>query len=226
MKQHTKWITTAVAVAGGLAFVSSVQAQAITGDATLDNIPPASITALYASWGTPVATITDGPAGLEVNSLGYGSMYDSIPLPQQQTLNTGDNTATLVMTVNNAVSPASANYWLGIPFILDDNVSSDTYGGYAGMFGYTGAGTAVWNGNTVTESVPLDPDQLAAIQAGGDVINAFNLELDPAVLPVGAPFYDVTFNSLTLSHVPDASSTLALLGSASAALFAFRRRNK
>lgn len=53
MKQYTKWITTAVAVAGGLAAVSSAQAQPVTGDPYLDNIAPGAVTAYYAGLGQP-----------------------------------------------------------------------------------------------------------------------------------------------------------------------------
>ena len=226
MKHHTKWIAATVAIVGGLAFASSAQAQAVTGDATLDNIPPASVTAYYADWASPPTTVSDGPSGLEISSLGYGSLYYALPTPLA--INAADNEATLVMTVNNAVSPASGNYWLGVPFGLNDNTGNVFYGGYLGMFGYNGTaspGQAVWSGNTVAETVPLDSAQLAAIMAGGDSLYSFNLELDPAVLPPGPPFYDVTFNSLTLS-VPDASSTLGLAGPIAVALLAFRRRGK
>jgi hypothetical protein len=223
MKQHVKWIATALAVAGGLAVVNSAHAQPVTGDPYLDNIAPGAVTAYYASWASqPPTVVSSTPTGLEIFSLGYGSLYYSIPGTQQQALNPADNQATLTLTVNNPVSPPSSTYWLGIPFILNDNVEADTYGGYAGMFGYTGAGTATWNGNTVTETVPLSANQQAAIAAGGDLINGFNLELDPAVDPGGV--YDITFNSLVLSSSVPEPSTLALIGSGVAGLLAFRRR--
>jgi hypothetical protein len=226
MKQHTKWIATAVAVVGGLALVSSAQAQAVTGDANLDNIAPGAVTAYYSAWAhSPPTTVTSGPSGLGVASLGYGSLYYAIPAGQQQTLNMADNQATLVLTVNNPVSAPSSTYWLGIPFGLSDNAATDFYGGYAGEFGFSATGTAVWNGNTVTETVPItDPLQLAAIAGGGDVINGINLELDPAVDPGGT--YNVTFDSLTLTSSVPEPSMLPLVGSGAAALFAFRRRNK
>jgi hypothetical protein len=236
MKHPTKWIAAAVAVAGGLTLANSARAQAVTGDVNLDNIAPGAVTAYYANWASQPfpTTVSDGAAGFQIGSLGYGSLYYAIPAGQQQVLNKNDNEATLVMTVNNAVSPASQNYWLGVPFVLDDNAESQTYGGYLGMFGYVNTtsgtgGTATWSGNTVTETVPLDALQTATIAAGGDLINGFNLELDPAVLPAGPPFYNVTFDSLTLSGpaaAPDETSTLALMGPAAAALLAFRRRNK
>lgn len=208
--------------------VSSALAQGVTGDTYLDNLVPANMTT-YSSWAT--ATITVGSAGTEVNASGYGSMYYALSAPLA--LSSGLTTATLVMTVNSPV-PAQSGDWLGIPFALGDSSGSVTYGGYAGMFGYAATqspGTATWSGNTVTETVQLGssttgggPAQLAAIQAGGDYLYGFNLELDPAVLPGGGSAYDVTFNSLTLS-VPEPSS-FALLGLGVAALLVVRSRKE
>jgi hypothetical protein len=225
MKQHTNLIATAVALAGGLALIGSAEAQSVTGDAYLDNITPASVTAYYAAWASqPPTTVTQTATGLEVFSLGYGSLYYAIPAGQQQPLNQADNEAILTLTINDAVSDPSTTYWVGIPFVLNDNVEADTYGGYAGMYGYTGAGTAVWNGNTVTETVPLSANQQAAIAAGGDVINGINLEFDPAVDPGGV--YDITFNSLVLTSSVPEPSTIGLVGSGIATLLAFRRKVK
>ena len=214
MKQQTKWLAAAISVASGLAVVSSAQAQAVTGDAYLDNIAPGAVTAYYASWASQPPTgptvVTSTGTGLEISSLGYGSLYYAIPGGaggQQQPLNTADNQATLTFTLNG---PAGS-YYVGVPFILDDNVSSDTYGGYS-MYGQ----------GTWTETVPLTAGQQAAIAAGGDAINGINLEFDPAGnVPGGA--YDITFNSLVLSHIPE-PATLALVGLGAAGFLAIRRR--
>lgn len=231
MKQHKLRISfartaIAIAAAGGLACVHSARAQAVTGDANLDNV---TATAVYPGWGSDV--LTDGPSGYEVQGLtAYGSAYFAVPAVQQQTMFSGDNQATLVMTVNNALSSpgipsgSGGQYWLGISFYLDDPNTSVNLGGYSGEFGYTGAGTAVWNGNTVTETVPLSGTLLSDIAAGGDTITGFNLQLDPAVYPTA--FEDVTFNSLTLSQATPEPSTFALVGSGIAAFWSFRRRNK
>jgi len=223
------WIIAATAVAVGLASVGSAHSQPVTGDATLDNLVPGDIT-YYAGWSPSPTSATIGPSGLEIVSPAtYGSLYYAVPAVQHQTLNTADNLATLVMTLHGATqNPANVNsgYWLGIPFILNDNSGSVMYGGYAGEFGYTGTGTATWtpaaNGWTVTEAVPLTLGQQAAIAAGGDTIYGFNLEVDPAVYPGSS--YDVTFNSLTLSQVPE-PSTLALAGLGFAAVLAFNARS-
>src|SRR4051812_43474028 len=200
MKHRTKSILTGIVAAGGLAFTVSAPAQPVTGNQYLDNILPS---ATFAAWGTATFTPVAGN-GLDVTwAGGYGSGYFGISAGQLQTLNVNDTQVTLVLTVNNAVAPpgnANSGYWLGVPFIINDNAGAYTYGGYAGQFGYTGGGTATWNGNTLTETVPLDPAQIAAIQLGNDTVYGFNLQLDPAVWP-GGPI-DITYNSLTLSGVP------------------------
>lgn len=224
-----------VSLATTVLSVRPALAQGVTGDTYLDNLNPANISA-YSSWAT--GTLTDGPTGLEVNASGYGSLYYALPTPMALSPNL--TTATLVMTVNSPSASPAANDWLGIPFALGDNSGNVFYGGYAGMLGSgygatQSPGTATWNGNTVTETVTLgsgtgtSPDtgaaQLAAIQAGGDYLYGFNLELDPAILPGGGSAYDVTFNSLTLSSVPEPSS-VALFGLGAAALLARRRRKE
>ncbi len=221
MKYLPKCILTGVAAAG-VAYSISTQAQPVTGHQYLDNILPS---ATYAAWST--ATFTSVANGLEVTwAGGYGSGYFGIPANELQTLNVNYTQATLVLTVNNAVAPpgnANSGYWLGVPFILNDNAGAYTYGGYAGQFGYTGTGTATWSGNTLTQTVPLDPAQITAIQAGNDKIYGFNLQLDPAVWP-GGPI-DITFQSLTLSSVPEPSA-FALLAAGAASLLCYRRKNK
>jgi hypothetical protein len=211
MKENSKWIATAIAVAGGLAAVSSAQAQGVTGDATLDNVPPGSVTAYYASWSTqPPTTVTDGPSGLTVMAGGYGSLYDSISSPQ--VMNASDNQVSLTFTIN---SPAGS-YYVGVPFAINDNSGNVFYGGYSTY------GPGTW-----TETAPLSAAQQTAISAGGDVIYSFNLEFDPAGnLPNGggAGPYNITFNSLVLSEATPEPSTLALVGSGIAGLLAFRRR--
>jgi hypothetical protein len=206
-------------------------AQPVTGDPLLDNLLPAN-TFPNNSWSAAGSTIGSGPTGFTVNvpNGGFGSLYYALSTPMA--LDPGLNTATLVLTVNSPV-PAQTGDWLGIPFQLGDNSGSVTYGGYAGMFGYAATqspATVTWNGNTVTETVTLGSAptggaaQLADIQAGGDYLYGFNLELDPAVLSVG-PGYNVTFDSLTLSSVPEPSS-FALFGLGAAALLVLHRRKQ
>jgi PEP-CTERM motif len=219
-KQGSKWALIVLVAASCVAVANSAWAQAVTGTPYLSNVNPSIF---YASWASsPPTVISSTPTGLEASSIGYGSLHYDIPVGDQQLLNSGDVYATLTLTINNPSSDPGTTYWIGVPFLLDDNQGGAdiSYGGYAGMFGYTGTGTAVWTGNTLTESVPLYGATLSAAESGTGVITGFNLQLDPAVVPGGA--YDVTFNSLVLS-VPEPGS-LMLIGLGVTSFLVFRRR--
>lgn len=224
MKQHLiARVSFLVSLAGLMVCAIAASAQPVTGDTILDNLASSNITA-YPSW--TAAGITSGPGGTEATSTGgFGSLYYAVPASQLQTLAPYDVEATLVMTVNSPSASAQTSDWLGIPFILNDSTGAVTYGGYAGEYGYFAQyspATVTWNGNTVTETVPLTATQIAAIQTGSDTIYGFNLELDPAVLAGGVSAYDVTFDSLTLVPEPSSIALFAL----GAAAFIVRRRMK
>jgi PEP-CTERM motif len=226
LMQHSKWIGTLLALATGFVLGNSALAQDyVTGTPTLSNVFPnnAGPDALYAGWANPPTVFTTGPSGLEVYGYGYGSLFYSTS-NSPVSINQNDTEAVLVMTVNNLAN-AQNNAWMGISFLINDNSGAYTLGGYAGMYGFfdtgNGLGAASWSGNTVTETVQLNGALLTAIQAGGDQIQGFNLQMDPAVYPGG--FYDVTFNSLSLQAVPEPAS-LALVGAGLMGLAVLRRR--
>src|SRR6266436_1617540 len=211
MKHYTKWFVTALAVVSGPAIVNTAQAQAVTGTPYLSNMDPSTLNtppnALYASWAGPPTTFTSHPTGLEVSSVTYGSLYYVVPAGQVQTLDPADTVATLTFTVNDF---DVAKYgWIGTPFILHDNSGAATLGGYSGPGNPGSDPGTTWNGNVVTERETLTAAEIAAIQLGNDAIYGFNLQVDPA--GVSPPTYDITFNSLVLSPVPEPAS-LALVG--------------
>lgn len=226
MNHQKNRLAVLLALTGSFSCAISGWAQNVTTDTYLDNVTP---TALYAAWATPLSVGTT-PTGLEiVAQTAYGSLYYAVPAGQQQVLDPSDNQATLTLTFNNPSSPPGAiggQYWFGIPFILDDPSSTTTFGGYTGEFtSYNptaSPGSAVWNGNTVTETVPLSGALLSNIQAGGDSITGFNLEFAPAIDPDG--FTDITFNSLVLSSTVPEPSTWLLVASGGAALWMRRKK--
>lgn len=196
----------------------------VTGQQYLSNITPTALntapSALYADWNTStypptiIKDVTSGSdQGLEINSYGYGSLFYSIPAVQQVTLNTKDTQVSLTFTINAPVG----TYYVGVPFILDDNHGNTTTYTVNGT-GYGTFGTGTW-----TETLPLSAAMLTATAAGGEIMNGLNLEFDPAGnLPNGQGPYDITFNSMVFTAPEPA--TLALLGLGLAGLIAVRRR--
>jgi hypothetical protein len=209
MKQHTKWFATALAVASGLAIVNSAQAQAITGTPYLSNINPAA-PSYTGFWNTPLTTITSTPTGLEFNGPGgsgsFSTMYYPIPLGNQTALNPLDTQVTFHFTWNSGNAVAGVN----VLFALDDSM---------GGVNYYGTGYNIPSPSLNSYTFALQAANLANIGVGA-IINGMNFQIDPANVSGN---YDITFNSLVLSQVPEPSS-LALVGLGAAGLLAVRRR--
>ena len=228
MKRYTRKFVAAIIAMAGLAIAGSAQAQPVTGNPYLSNMDPSTFNtppnAVYPSWDT--ATFTDGANGLEVQNTGsssFGSMLYVIPGGDvQYPLNPLDTIATLTVTFDSASGGNPPN-WIGVYFGLNDNAGfTGNLGGYGGSGNPGNPSNWLWNGNVLTITAQLPAAQITAIQAGTDAIYSFNLGIDPS--PLASPYsYDVTFNSLVLSPVPE-PTTLALAGLGLAGLLIFRHR--
>jgi len=210
-----------VAVVAGLALAISTQAQDyINGQQYLSNVTP---TGPYNGWSG--STVTVGPTGVEVVnpiSAGYGGEYFSINTPVTIS-NPNDTALQLTLTVNG---DASGYVWFS-PGQLVINDSSGIYYYGEPYNGYGNGGNplnAVWNGNTVTCTVPLQALEQFSIQNGGVTVYGFNLDLDPAVINTGTGNFDVTYNSAAFIPEP-ASVSLVGVGLGLLGLFGLRRRH-
>ena len=191
MKRNIKWLTAAMAIAGALATANLAMAN-VTIE-TFDNFTP---NALYASWGTPAATITGGPTSWEVSSIGYGSLWK-----YEGDIN-GTGMAQVQLTVDITGEPG----FIAGPIVdlVDNN------GAWA---------TFAWYGITTPGSYVLTANLSATPWLNVADIQHIHIECDPGAAPT--TMYDLTF--LDLSLVPEPAS-LTLVGLGVAALVIARRR--
>jgi PEP-CTERM motif-containing protein len=196
-------------VVAGLTLAASTQAQYATGDQYLDNVTP---TGPYNGWaGTPNATVTVGATGVEVvnpAANGYGGEYFSANTPATVSSPTATELQ-LTLTINGSTN--GYNYFSPGQLVVND--SSGTY--YYNM-PYSGPGNpgnqagAVWNGNVLTATVPLQIFEQSAIQSGGVTVYGVNLDLDPANISTGTGNFDVTYNSIEFVPEPGTLSLVSL----------------
>jgi hypothetical protein len=211
------------AVGIGLALVASTaHAQQISGTQYLNNIDINS--AGYSGDWANVATtnVLDSATGLEFqvnngvnkttggeNPNGFSTFYSYLPnAPSPDVANAYQATIDFTWNSGNAVSG------INVVFALDDSDGGTNYY-FPENPGYSLTPVA---GQTYSYTVPLGSPNLGDL-AGGAIVNGFNLQLDPA--NVYGP-YDITFNSITLSTVPE-PATIGI-GAMSVGLLALRRR--
>jgi len=196
-----------LAVVAGLALVISTQAQDyITGSQYLSGL---TSTGPYPGW-SGSTIINQTPTGIEVVnpiSAGYGGDYFSANSPLLIS-NPNDTKLQLTLTVNG---DASGYVWFSDgQLVIND--SSGIYYYNMPYSGYQNGGNpanAVWNGNTVTCTLPLQVLEESAIQSGGVWVYGVNLDLDPAVISTGTGNFDVTYNSVAFIPEP---ATVSLVG--------------
>ena len=235
MKQNTKWLMTALAVAAGLIIANFAQAQYILGNGAASGIAMGG-----GSFSTPNTTT---PTGLSLTGTGYNWGEWDIPVAQQVALNPADNEIIFTYTITGpAPGTTGADYangaawtWYSLQPLLGDTsggaynpVRYFGYDGYNLSYGFpNGQNIAnqdagyVYNpaNQTVTETAALSAAQQAAI-AGGAMIQFFQLSMDPtSTLPDG---YSFTIDSIQLVPEP---VTMALVGLGLTGLVIARRRN-
>ena len=190
MKQNAKWLTALVAIAGALVTVNSAMAQV-----EIDNFQNFTPNALYASWATPAATITQHPASWEVNSLGYGSLW------KYEGDIDGSHMTQVQLTVDISGDPG----FIAGP-IVDLIDAAGNWGTYA-FYGITTPGSYVLTADLSTTPWLNTAD-----------IQHIHLECDPSSFTTG--YYDLNFKNLAL--VPEPAS-LTLLGLGALSLMIARR---
>ena len=216
MKQPTKRLAAALAVASGLIMSNLANAQTVT---TISDFQNFNLTFTYANWNptgsqiisggsgfTPIISSGSTPGSFEVQAEQYGSGAFVLPTAMNVP---GATDVQLTFTLNQSMAAGLAvNNFMGPTFDLTDGTHQVTYFEYAH---YAGPGTFTVDAPLGT----LNPTD----------ITAFNLEMDPAGYGGSAP-YDITYDSLVLITPAPEPTTLALLGIGAAGLLMARRRAK
>lgn len=235
MKQNTKWLMTALAVAAGLIIANFAQAQYVLGNGASAGIASANAPGANLFTGANVTTAN----GLALSGSAYSWNEWDIPAGQQQAYNPNDNQIIFTYTILSPTpSPAGGSgpwEWYGLQPLIGTYAAGDSganlsryfgYDGYDLSYGFpNGQGIAnqdagyVYNpaNQTVTETGSLSAANMADLAAGGTV-TFFQISMDPATVASGFSFQ---IDSIELVPEP---ATMALAGLGLAGLLIARRR--
>ncbi len=224
MKQQTKWLTAALAVASGLVIASSAQAQYTTN--TVSDFHNFVVSATYGNWDVAgsdpfnggfgyTPTLSSDPTSFTVDAQGYGSLAHDFGVP----LNfPGATLFQLTFTLNTTTS----DQWMNPELIIKDGTHDVhlsytggpflNYGNYHGPATYTLTGSLT---DGLGDPIPLDTS----------TITGFNIGWDPAGYGNAAP-YNVTYENLSLLTPVPEPATLALFGIGAVGVLIARRRTR
>jgi len=180
MKCNARWLAAVIAAASGLMVANSARAS-VTID-TFDSFTP---DALYASWATPAATITQHADSWQVASVGYGSLW------KYEGDIDGSGETKVQLTIDITGDPG----FIAGPIVdlVDNN------GAWA---------TFAWYGIDTPGSYVLTADLSTTPWLNLADIQHIHLECDPGSAPT--VLYDLTFKDLSLIPEPTSLTLLAL----------------
>jgi len=203
-----------LAVVAGLTLAISAQAQYVTGQLTLNNIPP-SAPSYSGNWSA--AGAADTPTGFQMTAAGGAGSFSTLYYyiggqPGQVTpLNPADNQVVFTWTWNSGLAVGGIN----VLFALDDaNGGVDYYDAVNPAYSLVPV-----PGTTYTFTTSLQSPNQANIAAGYP-INGLNFQIDPANVNGS---YTMTFDSIEIIPEPT-TLTLVGLGAVLLGWFGMRRR--